>query len=94
MAESRAGEGGERAHVRWHATLHERLEVKAQLVLGHAEIVVEQVEQLLLHERDLGEREEGGVFGPVLVFGRRVVEIFGRNNERRKEHAMPSAVHA
>lgn len=38
-----------------------------KLVLVNAEIVVEEVEELLLHEVDFGEREKTSVSVPVLV---------------------------
>lgn len=72
----------------------ERLKVLQQLVLLDSEVVVEQVEELLLHEVDLGLGEEDTVPSPVLVLRRRVVEVLGCDNQGGKEDTMSCAMHA
>ncbi len=72
----------------------ERLEVVHNLLLGDGKVVVEQVQELLLHEVDLGLREHLGVAAPVLVLGRRVVQVLGGDDERRKEDPVTGAGHA
>jgi hypothetical protein len=68
--------------------------VDEKLLLGNVKVVVEKVEELLLHEVDLGEGEEGSVSLPMLVLGRRVVEILGGADEGGKEDSVSGAVHA
>lgn len=65
-----------------------------KLLLGNPEIVVEEVQELLLHEVDFGEGEEGRVSLPVLVLWRRVVEVLGSTDESGEEDSMTSAVHS
>ena len=62
--------------------------------LIEAEIVVQEVKQLLFHEVDLRSREDDGVGRPVLVLRRRVVEVLGAHDERGEENAMTSASHS
>lgn len=57
----------------------------------HSELVVEEVEKLFLHQVNLGEREESGVFLPVHVFRRRVVEVFGGTDEHGEEDSVTCA---
>ena len=71
-----------------------RLEVRNQLVLPNAQIIVEQVQQLLLHQVDLGQRKESTVLLPVHVFGGRVVQVFGGADEDGEKDAMSGASHA
>lgn len=75
-------------------TAEEGSKVNHELVLLDSEVVVEQIEKLLLHEIDLGLREESGVVSPVLVLGRRVVEVLGGDDEGSEEDTVTSAVHA
>lgn len=71
-----------------------------------SEIVVEELEELHLHEVDFGTRETKeladtvnvldmavGVRGPPLVLGTRIVEVLGGNDERGDEYAVASARH-
>ena len=58
-----------------------------------SQVVVEEEEELLLHEIDLRGVEQLGKARPVLVLRRGVVEILGRNDEGREEHAMARAGH-
>ena len=64
------------------------------LILVDSQIVVEEVEQLLLHEVDLGLREHLGVSAPVLVLWRRVIEVFGGDDEGGEEDSVTGAGHA
>ena len=75
-------------------TAEEGGKVDHELILLDAEVVVEKVEELLLHEVDLGLGEESSVLGPVLVLGRRVVEVLGGDDEGGEEDAVTSAVHS
>lgn len=68
--------------------------MEEELVLVDAEVVVEEVEELLLHEVDLCLGEEGAVAGPVLVLWRRVVEVLCCDDEGCEEDAVACAVHA
>lgn len=63
------------------------------LVLVEAKIIVEQEEKLLFHEVYLGEIEKRGVSRPMLVFGRRVVEILCSDDESGQEDAMSRTRH-
>lgn len=81
--------------------VEEGLEVGVEVVLCDAEVPVEEVEELLLHEVDLvvGEAEalvaaDGGVAGPVLVLWRRVVEVLCGEDEGGEEDAVDGAAHA
>ena len=70
-------------------------------VLWHyPQVPVEKVEELLLHQVDLGDREakvlvpsDGGVPRPVLVLRRRVVKILSREDERGQEDPMHGTAH-
>jgi len=70
------------------------LKVSRQGRLIDSEIIVENVEKLLLHEVDLGKREEASVALPVHVLRGRVVEVLCGANEDGEEDTMPSALHA
>lgn len=66
-----------------------------------AEIPVEEEQQLLLHEVDLGDGEakvlvaaNSAVPGPVLVLGRGVIEVLSCKDERGEKDAVDSASHA
>lgn len=79
----------------------EGLEVLVEVLVCDAQVPVEQEEHLLLHQVDLCEREaerleaaDGAVARPVLVFGRRVVEVLGGEDERGEEDAVHGAAHA
>lgn len=61
--------------------------------LFHSEVVVEEEEELSLHEVDFSRGEEGGVASPVLVLGRRVVEVLRSRDQSREEDAVSGAVH-
>jgi hypothetical protein len=74
--------------------VHELLEGGGEVRLGDAEVKVEEGEELLLHEVNLADREDGRVGGPVFVLGRLIVQVLGCHDERSQEDAMASAVHA
>lgn len=63
-------------------------------VLLDLEVVVEEVEELLLHQVDFGEREERRIPRPVLVLWRSIVEVLGSTDEGGEEDSVASAVHA
>lgn len=63
------------------------------ILLLYPEVVVEEVEELLLHEIDFREGEVHGVTLPVLVAGRSVVEILGCTDKGGEEDTMTSACH-
>lgn len=79
--------------------LKERVELAVEILLDNAEVPFEKEEELLLHEVDLGAVEAesvhlGGdvsVVGPVLVLGRRIVEVLGSEDERSQEDAVGGA---
>lgn len=66
--EGARAEGGGRGD----GAAEEGLEVGEELTLVHAEVVVEEEEELALHEVDLGRGEESRVASPVLVLGGRI----------------------
>ena len=76
------------------APVHERSEVSDSFGLVKAKIVVQEEEQLFLHEVNLGRIEQLGEASPVLVLRRRVVEVLGGHYQRREEHAVARARHA
>jgi len=78
----------------WRRGLPELGEVVDELVLLDAEVVVEEVKQLLLHEVDLGEGEEPGVFLPVHVLWAGIVEVLCGADEDGEEDSVTSALHA
>lgn len=63
------------------------------LIFVDSQVVVEQVEQLLLHQVDFGLREHLRVAAPVLVLGGRVVEVLGSDDEGGEEDSVSSARH-
>lgn len=72
-----------------------------EIFLRHAEVEVEEVEQLSFHEVDLDQTKakavvtlDAGVSGPVLVLGTRVVDILGGKDQGSEEDAMNCATHA
>lgn len=66
-----------------------------EVVLGDAEVPVEEEEELFLHEVDLLELEEAhGVGAPVLVLRGRVVQVLGAEDEGGEEDAVAGAGHA
>lgn len=64
-ARAEGGGGGDRA-------AEEGLKVGEELRLVHAEVVIEEEEELALHEVDFGRGEKSRVASPVLVLGGRV----------------------
>lgn len=72
----------------------EGCKVLDRLVFVKAKIVIQEEEKLLFHKIYLGEIEKGGISRPVLVFGRRVVEIFCSNDESRQEDTVSGTRHA
>lgn len=68
--------------------------VIAELLFINAEIVVEQVEELLFHQIDFCLGKNCSIACPVLIFWTRVVEIFRCDDESGQEYTMPCAVHA
>jgi len=71
----------------------ERLKKGEELDLVHAQVKVEEEEELALHEVDLGEGEDGGVARPVLVLGRRVCENVACQHKRAKAGSSSGATH-
>jgi hypothetical protein len=65
-----------------------------ELRLFDTQVVVEEVQQLLLHQVDLGEREESTVLLPVHVLWRRVVKVLGGTDEYGEEDSVSGALHA
>lgn len=79
----------------------ERLKVEVEIFFVDPHVPIEQEQKLLLHEVDLcGGEAEGvearhcSVASPVLVLGRRVVEILRSEDERGQEDAVNGATHA
>ena len=71
----------------------EGFKVDNNLVLGDGEIVIEEVEQLFLHEVDLCLGEHLGVSTPVFVLGRRIIEVLGGDDESGEEDSVSGAWH-
>ena len=76
----------------------EGVEVGVQVLLGDAQVPVQEEQELLLHQVDLGAREAKGleaahvgVVGPVLVLGRRIVEVLGGEDKGGQEDAVDGA---
>lgn len=76
----------------------ERVEMVIEILFGDDQIPFQELQKLLLHQVDLGSREAKwlvssyvGVFGPVLVLGRRVVEELGGKDERSQEDSVDGA---
>ena len=86
--------------------LEERLELELKLLHTEVQVVVEESEQLLLHEVDFRSREselgevliwsglDTGIVGPVPILWRRVVDIFGSDDEAREKDAVCRALEA
>ena len=76
---------------RWSGRVPKGAEVFDEFGLLNAQLVVEQVEQLLLHEVDLGEGEEPSVLLPVHVLGRRIIEVLCCADEDGEEDSVTCA---
>lgn len=72
---------------------HERREVLERVGLVKAEIVVQEEEELFLHQVDLGRIEQLGKGSPVLVLGGRVVEVLRCGDQGGEENTVPRAWH-
>lgn len=79
----------------------EVVQTEVEVVLVDTEVKVQQSQELALHQVDLGVGEaevgvalDGSVACPVLVLGGRIVEVLGRENQRREEDAVSGALHA
>lgn len=79
----------------------ERLEVEEEVIFGDSEVPLKETEKLLLHKVDFSQAEaevvvaaDGSVASPVLVLGRRVVEVLGCQDEGSQEDAVDCAAHA
>jgi len=68
--------------------------VVEEVFLVNPEIEIRQEQELAFHQIHFGRRKEGGIFGPVLVLWRRIIQVLGRDNESGEKHAMPCAMHA
>ena len=74
--------------------MEERKQALDELLLGEAQIKVDDAKELLLHERNLGDLEQAtAVDCPVLVLRCGVVEKLGRDDESGEEDPMPGAHH-
>lgn len=62
--------------------VHEWLEMAVSFLLVKSEVIVEQEQQLLLHEIDLRYVKDLPVSSPVLVLRGGVVEVLRGHNER------------
>ncbi len=67
----------------------------------HAEVEVEEVEELSFHKVDLGQAEakpvmplHTGISGPVLVLRTRIVQVLGSKDQGSKEDAVDGTAHA
>lgn len=82
--------------------LQKDVQLGVQVVLGDSQVPLEQEQQLLLHQVDLGAGEAKGVVGgvhvgvvgPVLVLGRAVVEVLGGQDQGGQEDAVGGASQA
>lgn len=72
----------------------ERLEVVNNLILVDCQVVVEQEQELFLHQVDFRLREHLGVPAPMLVLWGRVVEVLGGDDEGGKEDSVSGARHS
>lgn len=62
------------------------------LFVGHTKVPVQEVEQLSLHQVDIGDGEKAlSVVGPVNVLGRRVIMEFGSQNQAAQENSVTGA---
>jgi hypothetical protein len=68
--------------------------VEENILLLDAEVVIHQVQQLLLHQVDLGKGEVDRISLPVLVLGRCVVEVLCCADQGSEEEAMAGTWHA
>ena len=75
--------------------------MEVEIALSNAEVPVEEVKELLLHQIDLRSREAKvspsgyrTVSSPMLVLGRRVIQILRSQDERGKEDAVHRATHS
>lgn len=67
----------------------QHLQRAVQVLVAHAHVPVEQLQQLAFHQVHVLQREQPVcVLGPVLVLGRRVVVTLGTENQTRQENAV------
>lgn len=79
--------------------LEEEVELAVKVMLDNTKIPLKKEKKLFFHQVDLVAVEaknisvvlNAGVVGPVLILGRRVVEILGGENERSEKDAMGGA---
>jgi len=72
----------------------EVVHVFQQFRLGDSKLIIQEEQELLLHEIDFGERKVSAVLLPMHVLWGRVVEVFGSTDEDGKEYSMTGALHA
>lgn len=68
--------------------------LSALTLLIRSQIKVEKEQKLTLHQANLLQRKDGSVASPVLVLGRRIIQVFGGDDEGGEEHTMPCRLHA
>lgn len=79
----------------------EGLQVGEKILVCDSQIPVQEEEELLFHEVNFCDREaetleafHRRIPSPVFIFGRAVIQIFGRKDERGEKNAMDSATHS
>ena len=72
---------------------HERSKEHADFPFVEAQIVVQKVEQLFLHEVNLSNIKHYSVIRPVKVLRRRIIQVFGGDNEGGEKNPMACARH-
>lgn len=70
---------------------HERSKERADFRFVEAQVVVQKVEQLLLHKVNLSNIEHYSVIRPVKVLRRRIIQIFGGDDEGGEKNPMACA---
>lgn len=82
-----------RTSARFGSGDHERSKERADFRFVEAQVVVQKVEQLLLHKINLSNIEHYSVIRPVKVLRRRIIQIFGGDNEGGEKNPMACARH-
>ena len=82
-----------RTSARFGSGDHERSKERADFTFVEAQVVIQKVEQLFLHEVNLSNIKDDSVIRPVKILRGRIIQVFGGDNESGEKNPMACARH-
>lgn len=75
-------------------SVQERSEVVHDLSFSDSKVVIQEIQQLLLHQVNFGLTKHLGISTPMLILGGRIVEVFSGDDECSKEDSVSGTWHS